>query len=212
MASSFNNTGIIPPFLCLRDPSQTLEDNKPYYEATLKHSVLGADAFTLWWPPTKSTPDSPSPDIVVLFLPGNPGLLGFYSTFLSELYRSAGNDNSSIAILAHAHLGHTPGLTPPGPGRSSLPAQVDAAVDALDILATNFGNRTKYVVIGHSVGSWMTVQARSVPLRMSFEITPTQLLKYRPKLISQAFLLFPTLSQIAKVRNARFAENLRMIY
>jgi hypothetical protein len=209
MASSSNNPGIIPPFLHLRDPSQRLEDNKPYYEATLKHSVLEADAFTLWWPPTKSALDSPSPDIVILFLPGNPGLLGFYSTFLSELYRSARNDNNSLAILAHAHLGHTPGLTPPGRGRSSLPAQVDAAMDALDILATHFGNRTKYVVIGHSVGSWMTVQARSALLHISFEITPTQLLKYRPKLISQAFLLFPTISQLAKVRNIYPTDTVR---
>lgn len=90
---------------------------------------------------------------------GNPGLLGFYPPFLSAIHDKA--SSAKMAILAHAHVGHTPGIEGTGgydARRYDLTTQIQSAVEALDAVKAAFGPNTKVVILGHSIGSWFTLQ------------------------------------------------------
>ncbi|KAF7967560.1 hypothetical protein HWV62_33941 [Athelia sp. TMB] len=120
--------------------------------------------------------------------PGNPGLLGFYPDFLSTIHEKA--SSVRLAILAHAHVGHTPGIEGTGgydARRYDLPTQIHSAVEALDAVKAAFGAKTKVVILGHSIGSWFTLQV----------------LKARPDAVDGVFLLFPTISFIGDTPNGR---------
>lgn len=65
--------------------------------------------------------------------------------------------------MAHAHLGHSP-TVPHGDVYSdlssvSLTSQVQSAIEAADAVKSTFP-ATKVVLAGHSVGSWVALQAR----------------------------------------------------
>jgi pimeloyl-ACP methyl ester carboxylesterase len=111
-------------------------------------------------------------------------MLGLYTTFLSALHSKAKEASQSIAILAQAHIGLAPELPPPPiSGPVTLQMSVDSAIDALDNLAAQYGSKTKYILVGHSLGTWIS----------------TLVLKARPNLVSSVLMLFPTISNIAKV-------------
>ncbi|KAA1471578.1 hypothetical protein DENSPDRAFT_865247 [Dentipellis sp. KUC8613] len=170
----------LPSFL-LPCSSLTTAPGALYTHALFPHPNPFPHAHCLWWP-------SPTPRTVILFIPGNPGLLGFYIPFLSFLYEKA---SPSLAILAHSHLGHTPGIgqlgIPTDASAVHLPAQVESILQVVDAIRSEFGADTKLLLIGHSVGSWLVTQA----------------LKARPSDIAGAFLLFPTICNIADTPNGR---------
>ncbi|KAJ7786128.1 hypothetical protein B0H16DRAFT_1355289 [Mycena metata] len=158
----------LPPFLV---PFGQATKTDPR-EGVFNHSNLGP-AHSLWW-----NSDGP-PEAVFLFIPGNPGLVQFYTEFLG-LLRS---EHPHLAVFAHAHLGHTPGIFS---DKHSLSAQVESAIQALDAVHTIFP-AAKIILSGHSVGSWIALQV----------------LKARPSDISQVFLLCPTITHIADTPNGR---------
>lgn len=90
--------------------------------ATYNHQRPSGPAQVLWWPCT-----SQHPRTILLFIPGNPGLLDFYIPFLDTIYHEA---NSSITIFAHAHLGLSSYIggdrSFPDVSSVSLPAQTQA--------------------------------------------------------------------------------------
>jgi pimeloyl-ACP methyl ester carboxylesterase len=99
-------------------------------------------------------------------------LVEFYLPFLQELWIKAKLSGKQLAILAQAHLGHTPGihgLTATNPNLS-LDAQTSSAVEALDAMHAHFGPSSRIVLVGHSVGSWITLQVGQ-PLYESFRCT-----------------------------------------
>nr|GAT47842.1 predicted protein [Mycena chlorophos] len=120
----------------------------------------------------------PDSDEALLFIPGNPGLVDFYRPFFSELLRL----KPRLTILAHAHLGHTPGYPAT---EHSLSAQVQSAIEAFDELYHS--TKLKPIIAAHSVGSWVALQV----------------LKARPKQVAQVQLLFPTITHIVKTPNGR---------
>lgn len=126
------------------------------------------------------------PDILLYFLPGNPGLVDFYIPFLSGLYDRYSSSN--LAIVGRGHLGHCPQIqdNPRHHSEESLTIQIQTSLEVLDAIST-FYAKTRIVVIGHSVGAWLALQA----------------LEKRPKAILAVFLLFPTLSNIASTPNGR---------
>ncbi|KAJ6509354.1 hypothetical protein C8R47DRAFT_1098425 [Mycena vitilis] len=142
-------------------------------EAVFNHPNLGSAHS--WW---RSA--DPSPEAILLFIPGNPGLLNFYTEFLELLH----NKHPRMAVFGHAHLSHTPNVDP---GRNySLAAQVESAIEAADAIRAEF-SEAKLILSGHSVGAWVALQV----------------LKARPSDISQLFLLCPTLTHIADTPNGR---------
>lgn len=160
-----------------------------------------AGAQSLWWPAASSA----APKVVLLFIPGNPGISSYYIDFLQSIYTAQSLSGASIEILSVSHRGHA--LLPivgdnpiwgsnvlnanqarKGYG-TSLQDQVRHKVAALDVVRKMYPDRekTKIVLVGHSIGAWMALE----------------LLKKRPEDISGIHLLFPTLAWIGRTPSAR---------
>jgi len=167
----------LPPFL---QPLAGFSETSPR-QCVFEHNARLGAAHSLWWSSHGVC------KAVILFLPGNPGLLGFYIPFLSAIH--ARDTSGALAIFGHAHLGHTPDIEDltQRHADSSLFAQVESAVEALDAIKNSFGSKTKVVIIGHSVGAWIALQV----------------LKARPDDVSAEFLLFPTICHIRETPNGR---------
>lgn len=88
---------------------------------------------------------------------GNPGLADFYLSYLSHIYDAA---PGSLAILARSLIGHSPHVSPAPLHCCSLEAQVEGVIEVIDSVVGAFGSVAKLVLIGHSVGSWVVLQAR----------------------------------------------------
>jgi hypothetical protein len=137
--------------------------------------------------------------------PGNPGLVDFYIPFLSAIYEKLISTN--VAILARAHLDHAPQILehsrhPPSHG---LTIQIESLIEILDSILYNY-TKTRIVVIGHSVGAWISLQVGDlsptdlVPLGLTQVI---KLLKARSNQVIAVFLLFPTISYIGNTPNGK---------
>ncbi|KDR85373.1 hypothetical protein GALMADRAFT_52315 [Galerina marginata CBS 339.88] len=158
----------------------------PFQSAQFIHSGALGSSHALWWPPRSSDSE---PDALLLFIPGNPGLADFYIPFLSSLHEK--HVSSNLAIVAHAHLDHSPAIINRVGTRylpeHSLTIQVQSSVELLDAASRSYSGKTRIIVVGHSVGAWIALQ----------------MLKARPNGISAVFLLFPTISNIASTPNGK---------
>lgn len=196
----------LPPFLepLAHNPSLQESEDLPHH-ARFAHTRSGQHAHTIWWPAAALSPTPPS--TILLFIPGvtesthttvqvtdkklgNPGLIGFYIPFLSALWEQCSSSN--FAILAHSHLGHTPGVGDdhrrPLASAIGLTSQVEAILEVVAAIRSAFGSSPKIVFAAHSVGSWLVLQAlKNLP---SSEISGT-------------FLLFPTICNIGNTPNGR---------
>jgi len=126
-------------------------------ESSVRRSPCGQVADVLHWP---QSPPSPSPPrVVVLFVPGNPGLPQYYIPFLEAVQRAL--SPSSCAVYALGHLGHSAAAPRIWTGNAvvGLRGQVEDKVSFVDELEQQwaFGREggAKLVVIGHSIGSWV---------------------------------------------------------
>lgn len=162
-----------------------------------------AGAQTLWWPSASPSP----PSVVLLFIPGNPGLSSFYIDFLHTIYTAL--SSSSVEILSVSHRGHAP---LPSIGRNpiwgenstnafqaakgygcSLTDQLRHKIAVLDAVNRAYNpqgfeqRKTKVVLVGHSIGAWIA----------------TEVMKARPESVDGMHLLFPTLAWIGRTGNAR---------
>ncbi|KAF8498005.1 hypothetical protein JB92DRAFT_2817469 [Gautieria morchelliformis] len=167
----------VPRFLhhASRDPNSSPGS----YSGLFTHTVFETDidAHVRWWPCMSTEVRT-----VVLFIPGNPGLIDFYTPFLSALHDTFQHDG--LAILAHAHLGHTPHVKVLK--TMSLLHQVEAVLETFDEIRACWPD-IKVIIVGHSVGSWIA----------------TQVLQRRSNDVDALFLLFPTISNIAQTPNGR---------
>lgn len=171
---------MLPPFLRLR-VTDTVKDL--FYDTVFEHKSPIGPIRSLWWP---TVSNDAGPSTVILFIPGNPGVLDFYTPFLNALYSK--DKTSTLAILAHSHIGHSPEIDDlhfQQLTSYSLPAQVQGALQAYDAVRHYYGQNTKIVLIGHSVGAWVALQ----------------IVKARQNDINSALLLFPTITHISKTRN-----------
>ena len=166
-----------------------------------------AGAQTLWWPSATAA----RPRVVLLFIPGNPGLSSYYIDFLHSIYTQLSSTSSEggsggIEILAMSHRGHAPlpmvGTNAVWGDNTVNAAQAQrgygctlrdqvrhkiAAVDAVNRMYNSDGRHTKVVLVGHSIGAWIA----------------GEVLKARPTGVDGIQLLFPTLAWIGRTSNAR---------
>ncbi|KAJ3554645.1 hypothetical protein NM688_g2999 [Phlebia brevispora] len=169
----------LPPFLhpSPPPPGYSIRETMSYQNAVFQHKRIPSEAHVLWWASRGSC------DTCLIFIPGNPGIVEFYTPFLTALHEKS---DERLCVLAHAHVGHTEGLhkTYDSPTAITLASQVEAIVEVVDAVKTSY---TNIVIIGHSVGSWLVLQA----------------LKAREDVTDSAFLLFPTIAHIVKTPNGR---------
>ncbi|KAK4055463.1 hypothetical protein OIV83_000009 [Microbotryomycetes sp. JL201] len=156
---------------------------------TVQYGRRGHPADILHWP---SQADTPSRTVVV-FIPGNPGLVHYYRSFLSKIHRDLSPQLTTV--YAVGHLGHSPAHEVrrwTSRGAASLDEQVQHKIDFVDKLRENLdiGLRetdTKLVLVGHSIGSWIS----------------SQVLKARPEAVHSIVQLFPTISHMRLTENGQ---------
>ncbi|KAG1749818.1 uncharacterized protein EDB91DRAFT_1109833 [Suillus paluster] len=178
----------LPPFLDSLAPDSSV----PYTNALFPASNDIPPVHVHWWPCKQA---GVSPSTILLFIPGNPGIIDFYHPFLTAIHNK--DQSGTLAILSHSHIGHDPAVKDSAPARSTsfshaLPFQIQNSLRVFDALRTFFGANTRIVVAGHSVGSWVALQV----------------LKLRSAAVSGVFFLFPTLTNIAYTPNGRLLSRL----
>ncbi|XP_062864052.1 lipid droplet-associated hydrolase [Trichomycterus rosablanca] len=128
---------------------------------------------------------SNSPRLLFLIIPGNPGMVGFYKTFMWTLYQAY---NQRHPVWAVSHAGH---CAPP----ETMDLVEDASVTESDVFGLNgqiehklafllehVPRDTHLVLIGHSIGCYIILE----------------MMKRDPELkVLKSILLFPTIERMA---------------
>ncbi|XP_017290324.1 lipid droplet-associated hydrolase [Kryptolebias marmoratus] len=127
----------------------------------------------------------PEHKVLFLIIPGNPGVVGFYKTFMQTLHRSSGRP-----VWAVSHAGH---CAPP----DSMDMVDDAAAAERDdvfglngqiehklaFLRKRVPRETGLVLVGHSIGCYIILE----------------MMKRDPELkVLKAVMLFPTIERMAQ--------------
>ncbi|ODN82123.1 hypothetical protein L202_02430 [Cryptococcus amylolentus CBS 6039] len=133
------------------------------------------------------------PKKIIIFLPGNPGLLDYYPPFLKHLHSLL---PSNHAILATSYIGHS--LSVPGPTIPlTLKQQIDSKVELVQSVKAYLAgwarerecSKSEISLVGHSVGAYMACE---VMKRVNFR---------HERVIDSGIILFPTLGWIADTWN-----------
>ncbi|XP_075454562.1 lipid droplet-associated hydrolase [Ascaphus truei] len=127
------------------------------------------------------------PNLLILIVPGNPGIVGYYRTFMQALY--CGLDQQ-YPVWAVSHAGH---CAPPRGMDMTDDTELNQMEDIfglngqiehkLAFLKMNVPNDIKLVLIGHSIGCYIILEMmkRSVSLK-----------------VLQSVMLFPTIERMAQ--------------
>ncbi|KAA8518509.1 hypothetical protein F0562_015983 [Nyssa sinensis] len=92
------------------------------------------------------------PTLHVLFIPGNPGVVSFYTDFLESLYELLGGTASVTAI---GHISHMEKDWEHG-SLFSLQEQIDHKMNFIQSELQNF--EIPIIVVGHSIGSYISIE------------------------------------------------------
>ncbi|WRT66269.1 uncharacterized protein IL334_003222 [Kwoniella shivajii] len=180
----------------LRQPSP--EPSSLPLQCSFTHRVTNAEGEVElnYWPARRG--NSSPPSHLILFILGNPGLLGYYPPFLSHLHSLLPD---SCAILATSHIGHSTMIAPPEEPLD-LPQQLESKIELVQSIKgylddwakedVNYSSKPKISLMGHSVGAWL-----------SCEIMKRLNTSEREEnwLIQSGYLLFPTLGWISNSWN-----------
>ncbi|GAA5986857.1 hypothetical protein JCM10908_000924 [Rhodotorula pacifica] len=197
LGSALANEPILPAFDAPLPPPPEARLHRRYGPPR----STGADA-QAQWPVDVLLLDQPAltepTKLVILMVPGNPGLVSYYREFLPSIRDALPAElKEQTAIHAIGHLGHTPSATSaerrgfkPN-AQATLEDQVADKVAYIDELAETYrfgeADAPKLILLGHSIGAWISLQ----------------MLKQRPSLVSAVHALFPTISHMAKTPNGR---------
>lgn len=123
---------------------------------------------------------------VLVFIPGNPGLVGYYTSFLKSIQNGKGK---KLDIIGCSHAGHTYHSTE----ILSLDQQVEHKINLLNHLKSIYPKDTKFYLMGHSMGSYISKEILKSDIDIKFE-----------KVIS----LFPTIYNINGTPNGSFLKTI----
>lgn len=177
----------------------------------------------IYFPPPSSSTLAPDSDIYhILFIPGNPGCIAYYQTFLATLHQQL-NDESSSAQAAvygrslrgfeiHASSNHSPLASRFKQGPWGLQAEIDFSEVLLQtyitklakVTTSNSKRKPKLILIGHSLGTYIILELlrrRNERLRKARQ--RGEWCRDAEVEIEAAVLLFPTVVDIAKSPNGR---------
>ncbi|XP_068136314.1 lipid droplet-associated hydrolase isoform X2 [Hyperolius riggenbachi] len=166
--------------------SMMSDDHIPIHDEFIY--CLGAATQTLKcgpWRDLEKTTDEIPPKILFLIIPGNPGIVGFYRTFMQSLYCSF---NGKYPVWAVGHAGHC--SPPPGMDMTDDTTEVEDVFGLngqtehkLAFLRNTIPEDMKLVLIGHSIGCYIILE----------------MMKRSPKLnILKSIMLFPTIERMAQ--------------
>nr|XP_036228254.1 lipid droplet-associated hydrolase isoform X2 [Bactrocera oleae] len=122
-------------------------------------TISGGPTHVITWGRWIEEPLDDVPEIVIC-IPGNPGLVGFYTEFLQLLYEQLGE---KIPVWIIGHLGHE---EPSKDRKTEVPClkgnekifDLDGQLYHKKEFIQRFVPRnTKIHLIGHSIGAWMSV-------------------------------------------------------
>ncbi|WVQ80639.1 hypothetical protein IAT38_002744 [Cryptococcus sp. DSM 104549] len=161
---------------------------------TFEHRTPGAagNVELNYWPARRG--DGKAPAHLLVFILGNPGLLGYYPPFLTHFHALL---PPTHAILATSHIGHSTSV--PGPAEPlNLKEQVESKAELVRALRGELDawsggaegeGRPELALMGHSVGAYMLCEVMK-----RLNVGPE-----RP--VSAGYLLFPTLGWISNTWN-----------
>ncbi|KAI7979278.1 Lipid droplet-associated hydrolase [Camellia lanceoleosa] len=92
------------------------------------------------------------PSLHVLFIPGNPGVISFYTDFLENLYELLGG---TASITAVGHISQTEKNWEHG-RLFSLEEQIDHKIDFIRHELQN--SEVPIILVGHSIGSYISIE------------------------------------------------------
>jgi pimeloyl-ACP methyl ester carboxylesterase len=160
-----------------------------------------------WYGPDLSTHGTQEPDLLVYFIPGNPGLISYYDRFLqslSKLLNSKTDRERSSAVVGGYSL---PGFQRSHPRiiKGTLPAGLtDQILNVEELVIQGLenngsdddarnGRRTRVVLVAHSVGAYMTLEILRRRAKHLNRLASVDIIG--------AILLFPTIVEIAQSPN-----------
>lgn len=128
-------------------------------------------------------PDKDSRKFLILFIPGNPGVIEYYIEFLKALYEGL---QRAIPIWGISHAGHVsppPGYNAPKLiGNENLFSLEGQIHHKMAFVNTFVPRDRELILIGHSIGCYICLE----------------LLKRLPHLqVARSFLLFPTIERMS---------------
>lgn len=130
-------------------------------------------------------PAHTSPNHLIFFVTGNPGLIGYYTTFLQTIQTLVAPKSklhsSNIHIYGQSQAGFSDEETPQSPTPYSLERQILITLARLETLQKTH-NYDKIILMGHSMGSYILLE----------------LIRRSSISIAGAILLFPTITHIAQ--------------
>ncbi|CAG8684271.1 38564_t:CDS:2 [Gigaspora margarita] len=172
--------------------------------------VSGTLTETLWFPADKQTKKSPRNNWVFFIIPGNPGVIDYYTNFLTTIYEE---HEKMINVIGVSHLGHS--HDPHNHSSEtlySLQDQIEHKILCFDKLSEKFEKewdvKPKFILAGHSVGAhickelFLIVKNGTNGDKIADIELIDQVLKARPNHgIEMVYALFPTLQHILKTPN-----------
>ncbi|KAI9338456.1 hypothetical protein BDR26DRAFT_862916 [Obelidium mucronatum] len=146
-------------------------------------------------PRSKAAATSAEPRTVFIMIPGNPGVLDYYTPFAESIFNNA---KTNIDVINLQHPGHSTldfssGVIEAwGKKRGtrdplSLECQIQHKVAMFDHIKALYPKGTRFVLGGHSIGAFMALRV----------------LRERPDGFSKLVLLFPTLKHISDTKNGK---------
>lgn len=140
-------------------------------------------------------------DSVILLLTGNPGMVGFYETFLAEVYNQL-----AIPVWVISHAGHE---IPSKKEQEQTGVTIVNGIDKVYNVAEQVTHKADFIkqyipedkkifILAHSFGAKVTVELLKIPeLR---------------KRITKCFLLFPTLEHMKETPSGKFLHPMFTVY
>jgi len=100
-----------------------------------------------------------NPSQVYVIIPGNPGMVHFYETFMVKLYSKLG---SSVPIWCVGHAGHDVYDDPPLAGNEDLFSLNGQIKHKVEFLKDTLRDGAEVTLIGHSIGCHIILEAMKI--------------------------------------------------
>ena len=154
--------------------------------------------------PSTDSPEAQSQDYLIYFMPGNPGLIGYYRPFLSRLHGLLSSESttkfSRFHICGHSHKGFESAQDCKKPKTPKYPLGLEQQIkfqeqslyDHIKTHSIRTGNIPKVILMGHSVGCYMLLELIKQH-RYKIEEDGEEDVD-----LIGGILLFPTITDIAK--------------